>query len=803
MYDKKRFLELFPRLMYELAGQPDDLTLLSEMAYKDINAMPADKTSGKNNEDMSLRQLLSRSFYPASSVALQRLTDLLASIELIAKCPEVRSEAFLYRKEYLSSDHIMKLLSSKHRVDIATLQKVKFDYPVILCNSSESSVSCMNYANNRISFTLKEFADLTEGAKEENIDLNTVIKYAVIKVPMSISGVAVMFDNKDINNSIFSDYYDGIFPATDRNILKLSDDNCKCDKKKKYYGICLRLSCITERIICFYNKQIGDCDEMIKTITDDLVRLGDDNKTLSNMRSTLGKKRADLESECKNIQKKINNIYNTIKEIESTLGNTLEKTTGINRVGKDAVLELIIINCESGNFKAAQNYADTYMKYNHYYDLIDKYISNVKNNTVTPLSFLLHINAAWQINKMALGCSDLSNVSKPELAVIRKWLKSIEGHIMTAKEKYALALACYENSPKATELLEESFIEGYAPAGKLLFDRFTNDDNMIDLLAYLVQPDADIKKGKSEVNDAYFLFEPGWFWYKLAAAAGSLEAVKLMADKIYDEQVAYLPEFYSQLTEGRQKPIDALMVFCSYLIDAGVDPLHYTHVLGIIFYLKKQFPVAMEKLSGATSKIAYYCKGKMYANGWGTAQDLNMAQSYYSKAGDFGDAVTLYNKVSAELREKKAAAESKTTYQKNQDYSSTQSNHHSSSSCFITTAALKNLKGAADDCEELEMMRAFRDRYLTQSDIAQMLVLEYYKIAPQICRKIDSSEDSGRVYKDIWDNYISKSLTLIKDGKVSEAQLLYIKMTMILAQKYDVQVNSELVTKYIGQIEKQ
>ena len=803
MYDTEKFLkELFPRLMNELASKPDDLSVLSDLAYKDINDMSAEKTAEKNNKEKSLRQLLSCSLYPASSVALQRLNDLLASIELIAKCPEGRSRAFLYKNEYLNREYILKLLPHKYRTNIETLRNVKFDFPVILCESSNSSVSCMNYADNRINFTIKEFADLTNGATREGIDLNTIIKYVVIKVPMCISGVAVMFDNKDMSDSMFSDYYDGVFPGVNKNILKISEDNFKGNKKKKYYGISLRFACITDRIICFYNKQISDCDEMIKTITDDLIRLGSGNETLSEMRTELTKKRDVLENEKKDIQKKISDICNTIKKIEGTIGNTLEKITGINKACKDAVMELVIIDCESGNFEAAQKCNDTYMSDNHYYAFINGYIQSVKNNTVIPLSSLLHMDAVWQINKMTLACSDLSYVSNSELAVIRKWLKSIDGHITTAKEKYALALTYLKDSPKSTELLKESFLEGYAPAGKLLFERFNTDNNMIDFLADLIQEDADIRKGNSACLNAYFLFEPGWFWYKLAAAAGSTEAVRLMADKIYDEQVAYLPAFYSQLSEGRQKAIDALMVFCSYLIDAGISPLHYTHVLGIIYYLKKDFVLAMEKLSGANSKIANYCKGKMCANGWGVAKDLNKAQSYYSKAGDFGDAVTLYNRISNEINEKKQAEASKSTYQKTESYKSTTSNYSSSGGCFITTAAVQNLK-AADDCEELELMRAFRDKYLTTSDIAQSLVLEYYKIAPEICRRIDGSDDSRSVYSYIWDNYILKSIQCIKNGNIPEAQLLYIKMTMILAQKYDVQVNSELVTKYIGQIEKQ
>ena len=803
MYNKERFLELFPRLMNELAGERNDIFILFDSANKEINTISDKNSKNNTKEEKSLRQLLSGSMYPASSIAIQRLNDLLMSVDLIAKCPEVHNRAFFYKHSYLNREYILKFLPYANRNTTENLCRIRYDFPVILCSSEDSNVSCMNYADKRVVFTFDEFSELTEGAVNEGIDLNTVIKYSVINVPMSISGIAVLFDDKSREDSLFADYYDGIFPSLN-TIHELSDENFKTDKRKKYYGIDLRFSCISEKIICFYNKQINDCSEIIKNITDDLIRLGGDNEMLSNMRSELEKNKSVLEEESMDLQKKLSNIYNTINEIERKVGNTPEKTNGINKSGKYAAMELVILNCESNRFEDAEKYADTYLRNNHYYDFINGYINSMKTRKEISLSSLLHINDIWLINKMAIACSDISHLSTSELPVIQKWIRSIDGNITTAKEKYALSLTYLDGSPQSNELLEESFLEGYAPAGKLLFERFNTSQEMVDFLADLIQTDADIMKGKETISEesTFFIFESGWFWYKLAAAAGSIEAAKLIADKIYEDQVSYLPSFYHQLTESRKKAIDALMVLCQHLIDAGVNQLHYTHVLGIIYYLKKNFPLAMEKLSGANSKIANYCKGKMYANGWGTSKNLNMAVSCYSKAGNFGDAVTLYNKASAELKEKKAAAESKTHYEKSESYKTTSSNHHSSGGCFITTAAVKNLK-AADNCEELELMRAFRDKYLTTSDTAQRLVLEYYKIAPEICKKIDSSDDSSKIYKDIWDNYISKSITCIKNGEISRAQLLYIKMTLMLAQKYDVQVNNELVSCYIKQIEQQ
>src|SRR5208282_5655374 len=50
--------------------------------------------------------------------------------------------------------------------------------------------------------------------------------------------------------------------------------------------------------------------------------------------------------------------------------------------------------------------------------------------------------------------------------------------------------------------------------------------------------------------------------------------------------------------------------------------------------------------------------------------------------------------------------------------------------CFLTTACCEH-KGLPDDCDELTILRSFRDTH-----VPKILIKEYYEIAPQIVRMI-------------------------------------------------------------------
>ena len=105
------------------------------------------------------------------------------------------------------------------------------------------------------------------------------------------------------------------------------------------------------------------------------------------------------------------------------------------------------------------------------------------------------------------------------------------------------------------------------------------------------------------------------------------------------------------------------------------------------------------------------------------------------------------------------------------------------SKCFIATATLVSI-GKSEKCEELNFFRIFRDTWLSKQPDGQKLILEYYNIAPQIVKAINSQNDSINIYNNLWYNNIEPCFKLIKNNSYEEAKSIYCKVVTDLKQKY-------------------
>ncbi len=106
-----------------------------------------------------------------------------------------------------------------------------------------------------------------------------------------------------------------------------------------------------------------------------------------------------------------------------------------------------------------------------------------------------------------------------------------------------------------------------------------------------------------------------------------------------------------------------------------------------------------------------------------------------------------------------------------------------SSLCFITTAVCKYFN-KPDDCYELTTLRDFRDKWLVLQPDGRKLVEEYYTIAPNIVRAVDSSQEKELVYMHIWNVYIEPCIKLIELGAYDTCKKLYIDMVNELKEKF-------------------
>ena len=103
--------------------------------------------------------------------------------------------------------------------------------------------------------------------------------------------------------------------------------------------------------------------------------------------------------------------------------------------------------------------------------------------------------------------------------------------------------------------------------------------------------------------------------------------------------------------------------------------------------------------------------------------------------------------------------------------------------CYITTAVCDSF-GKEDACYELMAFRAFRDGYLKTRPDGASMVQTYYETAPAIVAEINKRANAKDIYRGIWDEYLSKCLTLIETEQYDTCTDLYRNMVETLKKIY-------------------
>ncbi|MGM9521741.1 MAG: CFI-box-CTERM domain-containing protein [Oscillospiraceae bacterium] len=103
--------------------------------------------------------------------------------------------------------------------------------------------------------------------------------------------------------------------------------------------------------------------------------------------------------------------------------------------------------------------------------------------------------------------------------------------------------------------------------------------------------------------------------------------------------------------------------------------------------------------------------------------------------------------------------------------------------CFITTAVCE-ADGKPDDCEELALLRAFRDGYLRAQPDGPALIEEYYATAPMIVACIRLCDDSRVRLAQLREDYILPCVRDIRAGRLTECKDRYTEMMHTLSARY-------------------
>lgn len=95
-----------------------------------------------------------------------------------------------------------------------------------------------------------------------------------------------------------------------------------------------------------------------------------------------------------------------------------------------------------------------------------------------------------------------------------------------------------------------------------------------------------------------------------------------------------------------------------------------------------------------------------------------------------------------------------------------------SSGCYLTSACVE-AKGLPDDCQELTVIRDFRDNWLKHQPGGLAEVAEYYAAAPAIAEKINERADAPQIWAELYETLVAPCVALIRQGNMEEAHDVY------------------------------
>jgi len=108
-----------------------------------------------------------------------------------------------------------------------------------------------------------------------------------------------------------------------------------------------------------------------------------------------------------------------------------------------------------------------------------------------------------------------------------------------------------------------------------------------------------------------------------------------------------------------------------------------------------------------------------------------------------------------------------------------------SGGCYLTTA-MCGVLGKADDCFELEKLRAFRENYMRKTDEGQKLLAEYDTISPPIAKKLEQSDNRIAIAEKMLRDFIDPAINLIFNGENQQAIEKYKEMVYYVKRELDM-----------------
>lgn len=110
--------------------------------------------------------------------------------------------------------------------------------------------------------------------------------------------------------------------------------------------------------------------------------------------------------------------------------------------------------------------------------------------------------------------------------------------------------------------------------------------------------------------------------------------------------------------------------------------------------------------------------------------------------------------------------------------------------CYVTTAVCEEFN-LPDDCEELQVLRKWRDEVLAKTQGGLFLIQHYYETAPKLLAGLGDGLLRHRVLVELRRKYILPAVAAIKAGNDALAFILYVEMLDTVAAVEQLKSNKE------------
>jgi len=305
-------------------------------------------------------------------------------------------------------------------------------------------------------------------------------------------------------------------------------------------------------------------------------------------------------------------------------------------------------------------------------------------------------------------------------------------------------------------------------------------------LARMMIPEANFQLGIDQLDNN---LDEALVNLKIASAKKHIYAIEFIAELLF-EVVKELSLSEMEDVCNKENVINIISMY-EFLLQNEYKK-EYQLRIGLMYCKLQDYRRALEHLEQLDEAEAMYECALIYENGLGVAVNIKKARDFYRKCGNYKDASVQFIKINEIImQEKRDNQESRNNYREKREVVSVER----SGFCFITTAACIVLK-KDKDCNELNILRHFRDSYISDGGKGDLLISEYYRIGPEIVKKIDREWNPFALYMQLWCCYIYPSCKCIAESNFEEAKMIYVDMVKRLCIKYQIKVDERICKEY-------